>query len=406
MKRLAQIFQVIVFRFRNDLCFLRAAALTFNSVLSVVPVLAVMFGIAKGFGLERIFEQTLRQEFKDQEEVIKYLIGFGYTLLDQARGGLIAGIGVITLFYTVLKLLSTIEDSLNAMWGLQKSRPLGRKIIDFLALILLCPIFFVISSSLTVFLTTYIGMMKESNTLIGHMQPMIVQVLVVIPYVLSSALFTFLYMYMPNIRVRFSAALLAGVCAGIAYQVLQAWYIFIQIQVSKTGAIYGSFAALPLFLLWLYFSWLIFLIGAEIVVIYQERLWDPKMIAPFRKLNLFEKELAFLAITKAAVDAIINRQGAVSIEEIAQTLRMPERLVTELVQELVAVNILFRTENGVVPAQNPETLRIFDVVYAVDGENGLTTNGELPSVAAFQRHIEKARLIMRESKENTLIKEV
>jgi membrane protein len=402
--RLQQVFKVIVFRIQKDLCFLRAAALTFTAALSVVPVFAVMFGIAKGFGLEKILEDTIRKEFQDQEQLVQYLINFGYSLLEHARGGLIAGIGVITLFYTVLKLLSTIESSLNAMWGVKRGRPLSRKIVDFLALILICPIFFVISSSLTVFLAAYVQMLKD-DMLLSPLRPMMLHALSIAPYIINLALFSFLYMYMPNMRVKFLSALLAGVFAGGAFQILQAWYIFIQITVSRTGAIYGSFAAIPLFLLWLYFSWIIFLLGAEIVVLHQEKIWNPDILAPGRHLTRLEKKIAFLAITKAAVDAFLSGK-IVDEEQLSKDLRLPVRLITELAEELVAANILMKSTKGIIPAQNPDALKAYDVLVAVEGENHFLKDERESSIAAFEKILLDSRHATLRDKTGILIKDV
>lgn len=412
MQRLLRILRVIIFRYQNDLCALRASALTFNSTLSVVPILAVMFGIAKGFGIDKILEASLREEFRDQEEVIKYLIQFGYTLLDQTRGGLIAGIGIITLFYTVLRLLSTIEDSLNAMWGLKEGRTLPRKVVDFLALILICPIFIVLSSSLTVFVTTQVELMTSSANLLSQIQPVVVQILACLPYVISSLLFTFLYSYMPNTKVQLRSALFAGVVAGVSYQLLQAFYISVQIQVSKTGAIYGSFAALPLFLFWLYLSWMIFLICAEIVVINQEKLWDPEMVAPFRKLSPFEQKLTYLSIVKVTVDAFIKEEAPITLERLSSTLKMPIRLLTQLTDVLVNAKILVRTvgsddkSQGITLAKDPDSLRVFDILYAIEGENKMGTNGDPPTIKVFEKFIQEVRELSIHSDRNILVKDI
>ncbi len=406
MKQLLRILRVLAYRFQKDLCFLRGSALSFSTVLSIVPLLAVMFGVAKGFGIEKILEETLKSEFHDQEEAIKYLIQFSSTLLEQTRGGLVAGIGVITLFYTVLRLLSTIETSLNSMWGLKKSRPLSRKIIDFLALIIICPIFFVISSSLTLFVSAHIDMLKDSSSWIGQIQPMMKKGIAIAPYLISSLLFTFLYVYLPNARVKLFSALIAGIIAGIAYQILQASYISIQIHVSRTGAIYGSFAALPLFLVWLYFSWLIFLFGAEVVVLHEEKLWDPEIAASSRTLTPFEKKLALLCITKAAVQAFVQQGRPIAIDELAHNLKMPARMIAELSEELVVVHILVKCESGFLPAKNADNMRIYDVILAQDGENHLLNNSELPLMKAFEKELLIGRKILSESKTNRLIKEV
>jgi len=412
LKRFVRLFWVIIYRFKTDLCFLRASALTFNTALSVVPVLAVMFGVAKGFGIEKILEASIKSEFHDHQEVINYLIDFGYTLLEQARGGLIAGIGIITLFYTVLKLLSTVEDSLNSMWGIKISRSYFRKLIDFLALILICPIFMVISSSLTVFATAFIETLKDSGVILGHIQPYIVKILSFLPYVISTFLFAFLYSYMPNGKVKFKSALFAGIFAGVTYQILQAFYITIQFKVSKTGAIYGSFAAIPLFLLWLYFSWLIFLIGAEIVVIFQERLWDPEIIAPYRTLSQYEKKLTYLSILKACVNEFAEQKPPLSLESLSEILKMPMRLVTELTEDLVRAKLIVRTVTadgsspGITLARNPDTLKVFDSLFIIEGENNLASNGMLPWVHAFEKIIQDGEKLILSSEYDVAIKDV
>ncbi|HXF28699.1 MAG TPA: YhjD/YihY/BrkB family envelope integrity protein [Chlamydiales bacterium] len=391
MIRFWEILKVLFFRFRKDLCFLRASALTFTSALAFVPVLAVMFGVAKGFGLDELLQNMLLAEFRDQEEVMGYLIYFGYELLEQARGGLIAGVGIITLFYTVLRLLSTIEDSLNAMWGLKQGRSLHRKVVDFLALILLLPIFCIISSSATVFVAAKFATWN---------QPILVKGLRILPYIMSSMIFTFLYMYMPHVKVKLRSALAAGIATGIAFQLLQAWYITIQILLTRTGAIYGSFAAVPLFLLWLYCSWVIFLLGAELVVLHQERLWDPKIFAPIRPLTRFEKELVFVAITKAAIDAFLQEQSPLPIKELAQKLGMPVRLVTELVEELENAKIILKTDSAIILAKDPETLRLFDVIIKAAGTNEINS----PLFTKLAKEVEALEKPMMTSEQNILIK--
>lgn len=407
ISRFFEILKVIAFRFQKDLCFLRTSALTFSTALAFVPLLAVMFGVAKGFGINVLLENMIRSEFRDQEQVIQYLIQFGYQLLEQTRGGIIAGVGIITLFYTVLKLLSTIEDSLNSMWGQKEGRTLGRKVIDFLALILLLPIFFVISGSITVFITAHLTtFFKDSGAIVGQVQPLMIKALSLIPYVISTALFTFLYMYMPNRRVSFRSALLAGFIAGSAYQVLQAWYIFVQISLTKTGAIYGSFAALPLFLVWLYFSWLIFLVGAEIVVAHQERLWDPEMITPQRALSRFEKELAFLAITKACVDAMLADSPPLTLQELSATLKMPMRLLSELIEELSTAGIVTRTTTGVAIIRNPEQLKLFDVLMATAGQNEIAKDGKAPLLESFEKYVHALEKPVQSCDKNLFLKEI
>jgi membrane protein len=409
IQSLIAIVRVIIFRFEKNLCFLRASALAFNTALSVVPLLAVMFGVAKGFGIEPSLEEILQNEFRDQKEVIQYLIQFGRSLLEQSRGGLIAGIGIITLFYTVLLLFSNIENSLNSMWGKTIGRSFLRKATDYIALVIICPIVFVASSSVTVFVTTYIETLKDSILVVQKIQPFVLKCLSFIPFLMSTFLFTFLYIFIPNVRVKWTSALFAGVLAGIAFQFLQTSYISIQLQLSKTDAVYGSFAAIPLFLVWLYFSWLIFLIGAEIVIIHQERQWDHHLIAPYRTLSGLERKIAILCVVKSVIDAFTEEQIPISNEELAKRLRMPVRLVCDLVEDLIDAHILIQTTLedertiGVAIAKNPDRLHLFDILKAIDGENHLVENGDMIEVQVFEKQIQEGMDVLLHSDKNISI---
>lgn len=399
--------RVLYFRVQSDLCFLRASSVAFQSVLSIVPVLAVMFGIAKGFGFDAILEKVLRDEFRDQQEVITYFIQFGYRLLADTQGGIIAGIGSVVLLFTVMRLLSNIEESLNSMWGINQGRPISRKVSDYLALILICPILIVASSSITVFVTSNLQKFSTTGAVGEQVGPLLLQGIPLIAYLMSTLLFSLVYIIMPYTHVRIISALWAGLFAGCLYQVLQATYISIQIQISHAGAIYGSFAALPLFLMWLYLSWVIFFIGAQIVVIHQERLWDPQLLAPYRNLSPCEMQLTSLACVKATIDAFLQ-SNPITIKQLSSLLKIPERVTTELVDSLVQANLLLRIapqdneEMAIVPAKSPESLRILDVILALEGKNQLTTT----SIKQFEELLAKIQQQFATSDTNVLLKDL
>ncbi|MGA8179432.1 MAG: YihY/virulence factor BrkB family protein, partial [Desulfobacterales bacterium] len=255
--------------FRKNKCPLSASALTFYSVLSIVPVVAMAFGIAKGFGFQNILEKQLLEKFQGQEEVMNRIVSFARSLLDNTKGGIIAGIGIIFLLWTVIKLFSQIERSFNDIWDVKTPRTFARKFSDYLSIMLISPILFILSSSVTVFISTQITAIAQKVALIGMFSQVIFLMLQFIPYGLIWILFTFMYMLMPNTKVKFSSGLVAGVVAGTVYQIAQWAYITFQVGVAKYNAIYGSFAALPLFLIWVQLSWMIVLSGAEISFAYQ-----------------------------------------------------------------------------------------------------------------------------------------
>ena len=252
--------------FFEDKCTLQASALTFYSLLSVVPVAAMLFGIAKGFGMEKRLEAILHEELSGHEEVLEKVMVFSQSLLQKAQGGVIAGIGVAVLFYTVLKLFSNIEHSFNDIWGVKENRSLVRKLGIYPSTMLVCPFLFIISTSVTGYISS--GLASISNYA-GFINPVTNLFLSIIPYGVMWVLFTFIYILMPNTKVHFFSGMIAGIIAGTFYQLLQMFYIHIQVWAGSAGAIYGSFAALPLFLFWLQLSWFIVLFGAEISFAHQ-----------------------------------------------------------------------------------------------------------------------------------------
>jgi membrane protein len=176
--------------FTNDDCSSKASALTFYSLLSIVPILAVGFGIAKGFGFEQHLEAELMQKFLEQKEVVQKLIEFAEQALKTAQGGVIAGVGLVALFWTIIKLLGCIENSFNEIWKIKRARSLTRKFSDYLAVILFCPLFFAASSSISVFVMTELIQLTKENGMWETLSPIILISFHIFPVILSWFLFT------------------------------------------------------------------------------------------------------------------------------------------------------------------------------------------------------------------------
>ncbi len=237
--------------FIRDNCQKTASVLTYFSLLNLVPVVAVAFAIAKGFGLEKLIEKQILQiadKANWQADITTQIISFSNKLLEQAKGGLIAGIGVILLFWTVISILGKIEDSLNEIWEVKKSRTLVRKFSDYITMMVIGPVLFVISSSATVLVASQVKIFVNRIALLGVFSKIILLLLNLLPYVSIWALLTMLYLIMPNTRIPLRSGILGGIAAGTITQIVQWIYIKFQIGVASYGALYGSFAALPLFL--------------------------------------------------------------------------------------------------------------------------------------------------------------
>jgi len=357
--------------FNEDKCQLRASALTFFSLLSIVPVVAMAFGIAKGFGFEKFLEKQLVTRLPGQEEVIQQVIGFAQTLLENTKGGMVAGIGVALLFWTVIKVLANIERSFNDIWGIKKLRSFGRRFSDYLSIMLLCPILVIMSSSITVFIATQVRLITEKFAILGVFSPVIFFILKLLPYCVIWVLFTFVYIFLPNTKVNFKSGILAGIIAGTIYQIAQWGYINFQVGVVKYNAIYGSFAALPLFLVWLQLSWLILLFGAEISFAHQNV--DMYEFEPdcLRVSHSF-KRLISLRISHLLIKNFSTGKPPLTASEISHTLEVPIRLVRQILFELVEGGVLAEVKTGEYkevayqPGRDTSDLTIKNIIDAIE----------------------------------------
>lgn len=238
----------------------QASALTYSTLLAIVPILAVVFAIARGFGYNKYIELWFRESLSTQPQVAEVIVGFVNSYLVHTKSGIFLGVGLIFMLYTVLMLVNNIEETFNQIWQVNNSRPIIRSLTNYLAMFFLFPIIIIISTGLSIFLETVADSMA-GFVLLG---PVVRGLLNFSPYMLMTLLFLMLYVHMPNTHVRPSCAIVPAILAGIAMQVLQIAYIHSQIWVTGYNAIYGSFAALPLFMLWVQISWTICLFGAQL----------------------------------------------------------------------------------------------------------------------------------------------
>jgi len=238
----------------------QAAALTYSTLLSMVPILAVVFAIARGFGYNKYIELWFRKIMSTQPQIADLIVDFVNRYLAHTQSGIFLGIGLLFMLFTVLMLVNNIEDTFNEIWQVSNARPIMRSIVNYLAMFFIFPIMIIISMGVAIVMATVADVIDD----IALLAPAIHLLLDFSPYLLMSLLFILLYVYMPNTKVKWSCAIIPGILAGVAMHILQLFYIYSQIWVTGYNAIYGSFAALPLFMLWLQISWTICLFGAQL----------------------------------------------------------------------------------------------------------------------------------------------
>lgn len=325
--------------FMQDKVQLRASALTFYSLLSVIPIAAIGFAIAKGFGLDQDLEQIVTKELKTQPEVLNWLLAASRSAIQETKGGYIAGIGVIILFWSVMSLLDQIESSFNHIWQIRISRPWYRKFTDYLTIMLIAPVLLILSSSITVFIGIKLSDFVSQAPILDFFKPVVSFLVKLLPYLLTWITLTLLFIVIPNTKVKFAPALMAGIVVGTILQILQWIYIDLQFGITKLNAIYGSFAALPLFILFVQSSWTIVLLGAELSFANQN-LARYEFESESLNVSHFQKKALVLMIMNKIINNFSAGEKPISAEIIARTLKIPVRLVTDILQDLDNVNLV------------------------------------------------------------------
>lgn len=384
---------------------LRASALTFFSLLSIVPVLAMAFGISKGFGVEKLLEEQIVNQFHNHQEIMLRMIEFSRLLLQKTSGGIVAGIGIITLFWAVIQMLGNIEKAFNQIWGVKTGRTLARKFSDYLSLMLICPLLLILAGSIHVFMTTQLQEFMQLGSFLTYIGPVAFAILAALPYVVIWGLLMFLYMFIPNTKVNAQSAMLGALIAGSGYQIIQLVYIRFQGAVTNYGAVYGSFAALPLFLIWLQLSWLIVLYGAELSYAHQnEETYEFEPDALHASSHY--KKLVALRVMQITISHFKKREGSIDERSLTEALQIPARIVREELYQLLRAGVLVETganQNKIKmyqPAWPLEDYTIKNVLNALEKQGEELPIRDSPEIKALRAHLHLLELDLEKSKGN------
>lgn len=382
----------------NDECAIRASALTFFSMLSIVPVFAMIFGIAKGFGIEDMLETQMRQEFYGQGEVVEKIIEFAKSLLDSTNGGVVAGIGFLLVLYSVLKLLTNIEQTFNTAWKITDPRTLYRKLTDYTTFIVIAPILFTVSSSISVFVISNIESFAEQMYMTELIEAILTVILEFVSFALICMLMILLYILLPHTKVSWRAAIQAGVLAGTIFIIVQWAYVNFQIGVSKANAVYGSFAALPLFLVWLQTSWFIVIFGAEYA--YAVQFVDKSNQEPeMDKLSEHTIKIVALLITSHLTKVFEKGEKAKDPHQIAENVLLPANVVNEVLDLLIKGNIITKiSEEDTYLYQPALDINKITISFVL---NALEDKGKIDLAYIQTEEAETLRSIFKEFREIT-----
>lgn len=411
-------FRVVVFAvqgFLKDNCAMRASALTYYSLLSVIPVTAMAFGIAKGFGLQKLIQKQIIQVAEGAnlpEDIVGRVMVFSDSMLETTKGGIIAGVGFILLCWAVIKIIGRVEESFNHIWEVEKPRSLIRKFTDYIAIVLFTPILLVVSSSATVVVSSKVEAIAHRIELLGILAPVLFLVLRCLPYLSIWAMLILNYMIVPNTRVPLRSAILAGVITGTIFHIVQFIYIKFQIGVAHYGAIYGSFAVLPLFIAWVQVSWMVVLFGAEIAVAYEQR--DAfGLRGDFRDLSIASRKLLVLRVFHLMVKRFAAGEPALGPTQIADALEIPVPFVKQILSDLVRVRLAVETtervnhESTYQPGRTIENITIQDLIgtYEQSGRIAVPQGGPEDNEKIIQ-YLDEMNVTTRGLPANVLVKDI
>lgn len=324
--------------FISDRIIEKASALTYYTLLAIVPVVALIIGIANGFGLQSYISGALHGLMPGQKEVSDYIITFAANYLEHTKTGVVMGIGVIMLIYVIYSLIGNVETVFNQIWQQKKGRTTLRRITDYLSIMLLVPLFLVITSGSQILLQTYI----KTDLYDYEFSQTLIRVLRWAPYALTIVALTFIYIVIPNTKVRFVNALVAAAIAGSAFLMFQGLFISGQIWVSKYNAIYGSFAALPLLLLWIQMAWVICLYGAELSYASQN-VQNFNFEEDMQNISRQYNDFLSMLVASSIYHSFSTQQPAPTTEEVCHSLQLPSKLVGSIIANLSERGIIRET---------------------------------------------------------------
>ena len=381
----------------------RSAALTYYTLVSIVPVVALVFAVVKGFGLADGLVQNLYSVFPQIPEVVDYLVEFAQKALARTQGGLVALFSLLALFWSVWSVFGSIEDAFNNIWEVKNTRSWSRKISDYITVIVFAPILWVGASAVSVYLQQLLGW--ADNVWLNALSKLI-------SMAIAWFMFSLIYVVLPNTKVNLSAAIKSGFIAGTVFMLFQWGYVFVQTWMTSYNAIYGSFAALPLFLLWMLISWSILLLGGELSFTFQnEKRFDEERESLLVSYDCRRKLM--IGVMVIVSRTFRDGKGAMAVDDIRHELGIPKRILSSILSALVEAGMLHEIHVGgnefelsYAPARDISTLKVYDVLLAVDahGEGRDSIDVSEPAELYRAAHVvEELKSETLDSKANCLI---
>lgn len=360
--------------FNEDDINMRANSLTYSMMFAIVPILALIVAVARGFGFGGVIESGLNDSFLANYNIVPTIMGFVDRYLETAQGGAFLGIGLLVLLWAVYSFFRNVESSFNKIWEVNKSRSIIRQFANYLTILILVPILIVLSSGVSIFFSTHAG----ATAVAEHFSRLNEFLLKCVPWLSTCLVIFLLYWMVPNTKVKMLSALVPGLTIGTVVYALQALSVYIIMMLSRTSIVYGTFAAIPLLLTWLQWTCLLILTGAEISYSIQNHDYLD-FAAETEKMSRRYKDYLTLYICHLIVKRFEQGADPLTASEISQESHIPVRNINNLISRLVEVKILNRvaadndlSEQRYQPAMDINKITVGMVISHVEaqGEEG------------------------------------
>lgn len=357
--RVLQTVIIVARGFKDKALNVRANSLSFTLLFAFIPMTALVFAIGRGFGFEETIREQLAISFLVEANVIPTIMELVERYLETARDGLFLGIGLIILLWSVYAFFNNLEQSFNTIWNVKQTRSFGRRLTNYIMVLLLVPILMVLTSGISIVL--------NSSTIFTP------DVLRWLPWLVASAVFTWILIAIPNTKVTIGSAIIPGIFVGILFQVFQRLGVYLVVLFTRMSVVWGAFSAIPLVLIWLHITCWLLLIGAELAFAIQNN----EMFAYERDINNMSrryKDYVMLYLLSTIIKRFENGEAPETMQEMATNNQLPTRLVGQLLSRLEETGIVHRvqteqeTDSAFVPALDTKQITVEMVIGRISAQ--------------------------------------
>ena len=367
--RILQTIILVARGFKDQVLVVRANSLSFALLFAFIPMMALIYAIARGFGFEEVLQETLSGSFLAEANIAPVLIEWIERYLETARGGFFLGMGLIVLVWAVYAFFNMLENSFNSIWNVKQSRSLGRRLTNYIMTLLLVPILVVVTSGISIFLNSA----EVLSSVLEAIEPIRKFMLRFIPFVATTAVFTWIFTAIPNTKVKFTSAFIPGIIMGLLYQVVQSLSMYLVVLFTRMSIVYGAFSIIPLVLIWLNITCWLLLIGAELAFAIQNN----DLFAyenDLKKMSRRYKDYVMLYILATIIRRFEAGEAPQTAQEMATVNQLPIRLVQQLLSRMEETNIIRRVyieqeeDQAFVPALDTKTITVEMVIGRISAQ--------------------------------------